>query len=526
MAFSKRIKVQSSSFQFTAQSQRLLLSFFAVIIFLGIMFFVHRVSQFFYFRIDLTEDNLYSLHDVSKDLVKGLEDPVTIKAYFPDDLPTQVEVYKAFLMDKLAEYEKYGQGNFHYEFLDPSSNSEIESQAASYGIVAQQLQSFEEDEISLKTNVYVGIVFLYQDQVDTISQLDQQMIVELGQVEYDITSRIKQLVAPDSVQIGYLQDDNTASFQQVYGQLYQALDQLYGMQPLSGDQIAQSGVDVLLVMGQQSTLSETTLFQIEQAIMRGSNVLYLVDGIRVDLQQGLINPFDSGLAPLLEHYGVRVQNQMVVSPVSISNYFGGILPQHVTSPDLVKDSPITNNLVTALFPFPTPLEPVELDDDSIKPLMVSSPDSWTQSSFTSGFSQEFAQNFGRQTLALQLEKPLTAYYDQLPEGVELEEDQIITEIENSRQVIIGGSYFASSEILGNLPEENLSILLNSVDWLAQDDGLLAIRSKVSTPEFVDLTKNQKDIVKWGNVLGLPIFITIIGVGYFFRRRHLMQRTLR
>ena len=72
-------------------------------------------------RIDLTENKVYTLSDVTKEIIRELEEPLTIKAYFTKDLPAPYNNISRYVEDQLAEMKAYGKGKFRFEFLDRKS---------------------------------------------------------------------------------------------------------------------------------------------------------------------------------------------------------------------------------------------------------------------------------------------------------------------------------------------------------------------------------------------------------------------
>ncbi len=101
----------------TAKSQTLL----RVGIVLVILVLLNIISVRIFGRLDVTKNNVFSLSDASKELVRNLDDKVTVKAYFTEDLPAPYNNNRrAILLDQLNEYKAYARGNLQYEFIDPS----------------------------------------------------------------------------------------------------------------------------------------------------------------------------------------------------------------------------------------------------------------------------------------------------------------------------------------------------------------------------------------------------------------------
>ena len=95
-----------------------------------------------------------------------------------------------------------------------------------------------------------------------------------------------------------------------------------------------------------------------------------------------------------------------------------------------------------------------------------------------------------------------------------------------RVVVVGTGDFASDRYAQNSPE-NLVFVQNAVDWLAQDDALIAIRSKNRTPPPLVFTSTaMRDAVKYGNMIGVPGLLVVLGLLRLWRRRQITRQTYR
>ena len=74
-----------------------------------------------FWRLDLTRDKIFTLSEATTDLVANLQDPVTVSAYFTEDLPQPYASNRRYVRDLLEEYFAHSEGNFRYEFIDPTS---------------------------------------------------------------------------------------------------------------------------------------------------------------------------------------------------------------------------------------------------------------------------------------------------------------------------------------------------------------------------------------------------------------------
>ena len=100
----------------------------------GILVVANILGTNLFLRIDLTGRGIYSLSSASKEVVRSLDDRLTIKAYFSNDLPAQAVGIARYVKDKLDDYQAYGRQKIHFEFIDPAGDEEAEQEALAYGI--------------------------------------------------------------------------------------------------------------------------------------------------------------------------------------------------------------------------------------------------------------------------------------------------------------------------------------------------------------------------------------------------------
>ncbi|MDC7225802.1 MAG: Gldg family protein [Spirochaetales bacterium] len=148
-----------------------------------------------FFRIDLTENGTYSLTDISRRMVSELEEPLTIKVYITENLPSPYNNLEQNLQDILGEYALSGNRNFNYDIYpitnldedNAGASSEIEDEAKSYGINPIQIQQVDQSEINL-TSAYMGIAFIHADMIETIPVINPN-----ENIEYVLTSTVMKM---------------------------------------------------------------------------------------------------------------------------------------------------------------------------------------------------------------------------------------------------------------------------------------------------------------------------------------------
>lgn len=231
-------------------------------------------------RIDLTQGNLYTLSQGTRNILSGLPEPITLRFYVSKSLATSAPAVSAYVTrveELLREYEREGDGKLVLQILDPEPFSEEEDRAVAYG-----LQGVPVDDTGART-LYFGLV-------GTNSVNDQQTIPFFDpsrndQLEYDVTQLVYRLAHPKQPVVGVLSSlpilgggqaammgggsEGTVMGDQIR-RLFEAREL-----PTDTTTIAKD-IDVLMVVHPKE-LSEGTLYAIDQFILRGGRAMLFVD---------------------------------------------------------------------------------------------------------------------------------------------------------------------------------------------------------------------------------------------------------
>ncbi|RJP84164.1 MAG: ABC transporter permease [Desulfobacteraceae bacterium] len=167
------------------------------IIYAVVIVLVNLAASTLLFRIDLTENKLYSLSDASKAAVAKLSDPLTINVFFTENLPAPHNGTQQYLRDMLEEYALYSNKNFNYRFYDVSpqeeggaasdKTKENQKLAENYGIAPVEIRMVEKDELKFK-KAYMGMVMIQGDIIERIPA-----ITSTDGLEYKLTTLIEKL---------------------------------------------------------------------------------------------------------------------------------------------------------------------------------------------------------------------------------------------------------------------------------------------------------------------------------------------
>ena len=156
---------------------------------------INLVSANLFFRVDLTENRIFSISEVSQEVVATLSEPLTIHCFFTQNLPAPHNNTERYLRDLLKEYAIHGNKYFNYIFHDVNikdgeagGESDLNQEMAqNYGIYPLQVQNIEKDEVKFQ-RAYMGMVFIHGDMIERIPA-----ITDTEGLEYKITTTIQKM---------------------------------------------------------------------------------------------------------------------------------------------------------------------------------------------------------------------------------------------------------------------------------------------------------------------------------------------
>ena len=140
-------------------------------------------------RVDLTKDKEFTISKSTREILRDLDDVVTINVYFSKKLPPNLATLKRNIEDVLRGYQAYSHGKVRVAYIDPSDSPEDEQKMRFLGIPQVQLNVLEKDQLQV-INGYMGIAILYADRHQAIP-----IVQDVATLEYDLTAGILQVVS-------------------------------------------------------------------------------------------------------------------------------------------------------------------------------------------------------------------------------------------------------------------------------------------------------------------------------------------
>ncbi len=473
-----------------------------------ILIVVNVIGLNFFGRLDLTDDDVYSLSDASIDLVENLDDPVTLTAFFTEGLPGPLSSNRRFLKDKLDDYRAYGGQNIQYKFVDPGDDAELREEANKFRIPEQQIQVIESDAVQFK-NVYMGLAIQYGTEREVIP-----VIQDISTLEYDITGAIRRLTRESLPTVGFLTGHGEPMPTQALRTLYQQLSQNYDVKTITvADSLPalSESTDALIIMAPTDTIPDLHLQAIDQYLMDGGRLAVLLNRVTANLQAGQATALSVGLENLLGSYGINISENLIMdaqsSAITVQRQQGMfMINQQIEYPffpiasNFSDDNLMVNRLSNVMFYFASSIDTTGTLPSTVsyEPLISSSENSQLQEGFFMIQPGMPGQSFagGPYTMA-------ASYSGQFPSAFQSGMSSLDT-----RMIVVGDGDFLNESIVGPIPG-NIEFGLNMVDWLVQDDALLAIRAKKIEPRALEPTsEGARPWIKYTNML-LPTLIVVI-----------------
>lgn len=537
-----------------------------------IIIFLNIISSRLYTRIDLTSEKRYSLSESSKLLASDLKEMVYFKIYLDGDLPPAFKQLRNSTRDILEEFRVYGGDHIEYQFIDPSAGTDDKERLKVYkqlnekGLQPTQLEQHEKGSRS-QSLVFPGAIVTFGSTEVPLQLLkskiggsqDEMLNSSIESLEYEIATTLRKLTTPVSKRVAFLQGQNELSTRQITDAA-NSIGEYYKVDTvnINGQLQALSGYKVLIVAKPQNAFEEKDKFIIDQFIMNGGRVLWLIDKMQINMDSlstvstNIALPMDLNLDDLLFHYGIRVNNDLVLdlqaAPIPVVTGYVGNQPKQELFPwyyfpliNPESKNPIVHNLNAIKCEFASTLDTIESIGIN-KTILLSSSKFCKVQLPPARVSLNILQDepdpalFRKKYLpiAVLLEGEFSSNYNKrIPQSI-IESQEI-----NFKEKSIPGKMIAVSDgdIIANYVSKkgtmyplgydrftqqyygNKNFILNCVDYLCDETGILELRGKELKLRMLDPVKTASPVfISWLNVLLPVIIIVVYGILRSFWRK--------
>ncbi len=488
-----------------------------VAIIVAIVLVANLLGRNFFGRLDLTDNKLYSISPVTREILGELDDVVMVKAYFSEKLPVQLSRLSSEIDDMLEEYSIYSGGNIHYERIDPADDEDLKQKLAQLGVRPVTMTIIEKDERQ-QINGYLAMTVSYGEKVEPVP-----VVQNTEDLEYELTSRIYR-VTHEPAGVGFMSSQTRHDLQGDYATVANEIRKIHDIQPvdLSADNArVPDNLKALIVAGPTDSLSERARFAIDQFLMRGGKVMFLLDNLIIgpNRQPMLVN---HGLGGQLQSYGIRLMGGIVRdnkshSPERVQQGLFSFNQPNPFFPRVVSgqfgEHPLVRRLDQMTLPWCDAMERTARDSSSEYTVLASSSDEGevlVPPQFqVSGFKNAKA-------LAMLATGSFQSHFQARPDLVADGDSLLKYSTDDAEIIVVGSSTFLESKYLY---QGNIEFMLNAVDYMTIGDRLISIRSRPTTDRpLKTISPEAKNFLRVVNIIGIPIFVIIFGAMRFYLRR--------
>ena len=558
---------------------------------------LNALSSFYYKRFDLTQEKRYTLSETSRKLATRLQEKMYFKLYLDGEMSSKFKQLRNEIRDMAFEFREASGGKLEIEISDPlKSKEKREVSSILEGFAERGMEPVRDidmedgDETRIKYLV-PGADFNYKGktvsanffQYDVSLDIESNIKRAIDNIEYELANALRQCVTDKAKKIvvadgnGEMIDARVGSFAKELGRYYSLealnmniadpesarpfLEQIQA-KPDSAELILLKGLqrrlnsaDLLMVIKPEKDYSPAELYLIDQFIMKGGKVMWLMDPVNIEIdsfqKMPTVMAMDRGLENLnasLFSYGVGVNSdllqdmmcnrvplpaggRMQLMPFPYFPIFTSKNSQHI----------ITKNIGAVWAQFPATLKLKKRDGLQMTPLLVSSPytkianapatvELITVAMMNADKNFSKTMQSGPQVSGVLVEgmfkspfrnqkKPLNQGY--LTEGksamIVIADGDIMRNFVSSK----GGNFPTGYDRYSQITFANQKLLQNCVDYLIDDNGLIEIRGRETTLRLLDPVKIKDEKTYWQMLnLLLPLGLIILfgTTNYWIRKR--------
>lgn len=540
-----------------------------------IIILANFVFSFYFKRFDLTSEKRYTLAESTRKLLKNLDDVVYLKVYLQGEFNPDFTRLRNETKEMLDEFRAYSNDQIEYVFINPLENpskeetDKIEKQLYDKGIIPEQVIDRKKNQKTTESLIWPGAIVsfkgrempwqIFKRQGSGEIQREVSVNNSVQELEYSLSNTIRKLQMQIKPEVTFIQGHGELDTLRQFDFMH-ALGEYYRVNTISINHNLEAlkGSNAIIISQPDSVFDEKDKFIIDQYIMKGGKVLWMIDPVYINYDTlrvkgytlGLNN--DLNLDDMLFKYGVRL-NPVLVQDMQCSQLKINVgfkkqpnfkLFPWIYNPLISADiaHPIVKNLDLIKFEFAGTLDTVSAKGIKKTILLTSSRYTKTQPTpariglamvkFTPKEDQ-FHNSY--QPVACLLEGEFHSLYsNRIPAAIL--RDSSIAFRENGKKtkmIVIADGDVAKNDIrpgmgpmaLGydrntNQVFANKTFLLNCVNYLLDDEGLLQLRTREVKLRLLDKKKIVNQESKWQLInIALPLGIIIaLGLIQFYIRK--------
>lgn len=508
------------------------------------------IVLFFNFgRFDVTQDQRYTLTEITKKTVDKIQSPVKFEVYLEGDFPSDLRSFRNEIERQLQELQNLNSA-IEFEFIDPFGDEKINKKLHDQKItpIVKRIQT---DKGTQEFYIYPYAKVIYKGKqlvFPLIKNVNLPIESNSENLEFNFTKALAEITRTTQQKIGIFVHHNEFN-PKVHQLFYKVLDNKYDVRPFipkskdvltSEEAKSLNDFDALLIIDPQMPFSDTDREAVDQFIMNGGKTLWLIDGVNTEIDslyqtgKSTVIGKDLGLTKLLFKYGVRV-NPNLIRDFSQSASLSLITDEYNGEPVFTdfdwyynpisnyspSGHPIVENIAPVRFEFASTIDTLNVSDIKKEVLLATSESTSVQGTLSEVNlgSVDIKPNLSEfdkknQIMAVLLEGKFTSafknrvhsfdfqYKEESPENkmIVVADGDIAKNSSAKETAVIGGD--RSGFLYGNE-----DFLMNSIEYLLDEDHVFLLKNKTFDIQYLDSEKIQsaKSFWKWINCI-IPLLI--------------------
>ena len=537
-----------------------------------ILIVLNVLSSQFFKRFDLTSDKRYTLSETTLNTLKNVKDPIYIDVYLDGDFPVEFKRLQSETYQLLEEYKAYN-SNIIFKFTNPNGDASTAEQFAAeltgYGFTPTNINQNNKGKKELiqifpwamanigEKSVRVPLL------VNNFGNKPEENINKSVQLlEYAFTDAITKLISQQKKKIAILKGNGEISDKYLSDILLSARE-YYALGEFNLDSLTNDlpktlanlkRFDMALIVKPTQAFSDEEKYILDQYVMNGGKTMWLMDQVAIDLdslyneeRQSLAYPRDLNLDDMFFKYGVRINPRLIQdllsTPVTAQSPTGEDFPIDWLYSPIVRSEenhPINKNINLVKLEFANQMDTLK---NGIKKtvLLKSSPQSKAVGApLIIGLNQfmdkvdESKFKDGNQIIGTLLEGKFTSAFNNRikPFKISDNKDQGM----DTKMIVIADGDIVNYNYINKKPVQNgydqwtqqiygnKDFLINSINYLLDDGGLINIRSKnIELPLLDEQKVSEKYTISQSITVGVPLVIlTIFGFCFTYFRKQRYQ----
>jgi ABC-2 type transport system permease protein len=550
---------------------------------LAVIFTVVAAASLLRVRIDLTEDDRYTLSDPTLKVLSGVKNDIYVQVYLDGEMPIPFKRLKRSVKEMLDEFRIASGRRIDYDFINPSDAANSDQRDALYqsllakGLNPVRIQDQDAEGGSSQKIIFPGMIVNYNGIEVPVNFLrnnpaisaEENLLHSTEGLEYEMIQPVATLSADTVYKVAFIEGHDEIPEIEVADLTYNlakffTIDRgIIGGTPGILDEYA-----AVVIAGPEKEYTENDKFVLDQYIMNGGAVLWMVEEVNVNSDSLLFGETAALYRPLniedqLFRYGVRINPEIVqdldcaLERIIISA--GGIRQQAVSLPWLYnplltpsENHPVTRNLNKIKGEFANFIDTVGLDTNIRKTVLLSTSEySRTLSppliiSLREAEMKPDENTFNRSYLpvAVLLEgKFPSAFKNRITDNFTGDRSfNVKTESVQTGMIVVADADIARNEVRRSGLEEspmtlgqdkytgemygNRDFLVNCLNYLIDDNGIMELRSRELKLRLLDGSRITRERLKWQliNIAGPVILVILAGLIYNWLRARKFAKT--